>query len=58
MPQIFISITNPLNLWYVSVTELIDTSPPLLVLLAASEKNWFLVWENECGMFCVRKITR
>ena len=58
MPQIFISITNPLNLWYVSVTELKDTSPPLLALFSASEKNWFLVRENECGMFCVRKITR
>ena len=56
MPQISIYITNPLNLWYISVTELKDTSPPLLVLFAASEKNWFL--ENECGMFCVRKITR
>ena len=30
MPQIFISITNPLNLWYVSVTELKGYIPTII----------------------------
>ena len=32
--------------------------PTIIGIISASEKNWFLVRENECGMFCVRKITR
>lgn len=57
MPQISISITNPLNLCFSHGIKRIHPHHYWYYLLRL-KNNWFLVWENECGMFCVRKITR